>query len=106
MNKTEIISIRVTPQLKKAAENLFDNCGLSLSQACQVFLKQAIRVGGLPFDVKAEANAAAEPEAETAPAPAKVKKEKKAAKPKAKKAPKAPKVKQEKPKPEQGVSLF
>lgn len=105
MNKTEIISIRVTPQLKKAAENLFDNCGLSLSQACQVFLKQAIRVGGLPFDVKAEANVAAEPEAETATVP-KTKKEKKATKPKAKKAPKAPKEKQEKPKPEQGVSLF
>jgi DNA-damage-inducible protein J len=104
MNKTEIISIRVTPQLKKAAENLFDNCGLSLSQACQVFLKQAIRVGGLPFDVKAEANPVAEPETEAVPA--KAKKEKKAAKPKTKKAPKAPKEKQEKPKPEQGVSLF
>ena len=106
MNKTEIISIRVTPQLKKAAENLFDNCGLSLSQACQVFLKQAIRVGGLPFDVKAEVNAAPETEAENANAPVKVKKEKKPSKPKAKKIPKAPKEKHETPKPEQGVSLF
>ena len=41
-------------QLKKEAEELFDSCGLSLSQAFQVFLKQSIRVGGLPFIVRAD----------------------------------------------------
>jgi DNA-damage-inducible protein J len=51
---TTTISIRVKPELKKEAEELFDSCGLSLSQAFQVFLKQSIRVGGLPFIVRAD----------------------------------------------------
>jgi len=46
------ISIRTSVEVKEAAEKLFDDLGLNLSSAVNVFLRQAIRVGGLPFDVK------------------------------------------------------
>lgn len=45
------VSFRVDQELKDKAVALFDQLGLSLSAAIQVFLRQAVREGGLPFEV-------------------------------------------------------
>ncbi len=46
------ICIRTDEEVKKDAEELFDSMGMSLSTAVNVFLKQAIRVNGMPFELK------------------------------------------------------
>lgn len=46
------ICIRTDEEVKKDAEVLFDSMGMSLSTAVNVFLKQAIRVNGMPFELK------------------------------------------------------
>jgi len=45
-------SIRINRQLKAESEALFRSLGLNLTSAIQVFLKQAVIAGGLPFDVR------------------------------------------------------
>lgn len=45
------ISMRIDDDLKKQAEALFDELGLTLSSAVTVFVKQSIRQGGIPFEV-------------------------------------------------------
>ena len=53
------INIRTDEEVKQQAEQLFESLGMSMSTAVNVFLRQAIRVDGLPFEVKAdEPNAA------------------------------------------------
>jgi DNA-damage-inducible protein J len=46
------VNIRVDDNLKKAAEEVFSELGLSLSAATNVFYKQAVRYGGIPFDLR------------------------------------------------------
>jgi DNA-damage-inducible protein J len=46
------INIRVDDTLKKQAEHVFSELGLSLSAATTIFYKQAVRYGGIPFDVR------------------------------------------------------
>lgn len=46
-----LITVRVDPDTKKEAEELFSDLGLTLSAAINMFLKTAIREGGIPFDV-------------------------------------------------------
>lgn len=48
------INVRVDENLKKSAENLFDELGLNMSTAINVFLKQAVRINGIPFEMKLE----------------------------------------------------
>jgi len=43
------ISIRIDEDIKKEAESLFANLGLTLSSATNVFFRQAIRTQGIPF---------------------------------------------------------
>lgn len=45
------ITIRVDDETKKQAENLFDDLGLTLTSAINMFIKKAISVDGIPFDV-------------------------------------------------------
>ena len=53
------INIRTDEEVKQQAEQLFESLGMSMSTAVNVFLRQAIRVNGLLFEVKAdEPNAA------------------------------------------------
>jgi DNA-damage-inducible protein J len=40
--------------LKKQAESLFDNMGLSMTAAITVFVKTAVRKGKIPFEVAAD----------------------------------------------------
>lgn len=55
MAKAVNVSIRIDEDVKKASEELFGDLGLTLSAAVNVFLRQALRHGGLPFDVKVDA---------------------------------------------------
>lgn len=45
------VSIRMDAGLKMEAEELFSELGLSFGAAVQVFVRQALRRGGLPFKV-------------------------------------------------------
>jgi len=49
---TTNINIRTDIEVKAAAEQLFDELGLNLTTAINMFLRQAIRTGGIPFDVR------------------------------------------------------
>lgn len=44
-------NIKIDSQLKKEAQRLFDDLGLNLSTAVNMFLKQAVREQAIPFRV-------------------------------------------------------
>ena len=46
------LNIRTDAEVKSAAEKIFEALGLNMSTAVYIFLRQAIRQGGLPFEVK------------------------------------------------------
>lgn len=50
--KTEMVYARVDKKTKKDAETLFSELGLNISTAIGMFIKQALIVGGLPFEAK------------------------------------------------------
>ena len=52
MAKTEMIRARVEPDLKRDAEELFSELGLSATEAITLFYKQVTMHRGLPFDVR------------------------------------------------------
>ena len=45
----DTLQIRVTPELKKQAEAVFQGIGLKTSEAIRMFLQQSVNSGGLPF---------------------------------------------------------
>lgn len=45
------ITIRMDEDLKKKADVLFDELGMSFTTAINVFVKQSLREGRLPFEV-------------------------------------------------------
>ena len=45
------LNIRTDKEVKAQAEKLFEALGLNMSTAVNIFLKQAIRVNGIPFEV-------------------------------------------------------
>ena len=50
-NQTNL-NIRTDARVKASAEKIFEQLGLNMSTAVNIFLRQAIRQGGLPFEVK------------------------------------------------------
>ncbi len=52
MTKTAMIRARVEPELKREAETVFSQLGLSATEAVRLFYKQVILQHGLPFAVK------------------------------------------------------
>ncbi|UXH78678.1 type II toxin-antitoxin system RelB/DinJ family antitoxin [Roseateles amylovorans] len=62
IKSTELRS-RVEPDLKESAAEVLAQCGLTLSDAIRLFLRQVVLHNGLPFEVKvptAETRAAME----------------------------------------------
>lgn len=51
MAQSTLIQVRVDAALKKDADALFSDLGLDTPTAIRIFLKQAIKRHGLPFDV-------------------------------------------------------
>ncbi|MBO4288998.1 MAG: type II toxin-antitoxin system RelB/DinJ family antitoxin [Lachnospiraceae bacterium] len=47
-------NISLDPELKKDASKLFSDLGMDLSTAISIFLKQAVRVKGIPFVITLE----------------------------------------------------
>ncbi len=52
MAKTGVISARIDPKLKRNAEQIFRELGLTTTQAITLFYKQVDLQRGLPFSVK------------------------------------------------------
>lgn len=48
---TTNISIRMDKELKAQADALFEELGMNISTAFNIFVRQSLREGGLPFDV-------------------------------------------------------
>lgn len=51
---TTNLNVRVDESLKKRAEELLNNLGMNMSTAVNVFLRQVVRVHGIPFEIKAD----------------------------------------------------
>ena len=51
--KNAVFQIRLNQEVKSAAEDLFASCGLTLTDAVNLFIQQSLNVGGLPFEVRA-----------------------------------------------------
>lgn len=52
MANTTNFSVRVDSDIKKQCESLYGELGFNLTTAINVFLRQSLRVGGFPFDVR------------------------------------------------------
>lgn len=52
MSKTANLNIRIDPETKKGAEQLFSSFGITVTDAVNIFLRQSLMVGGLPFAVR------------------------------------------------------
>ena len=52
MSKNISFSVRLDSQLKADAEKLFAELGLSLGSAMNIFLRQSVRIKGLPFLIR------------------------------------------------------
>ncbi|MGI6327168.1 MAG: type II toxin-antitoxin system RelB/DinJ family antitoxin [Saccharofermentanales bacterium] len=50
--KTANINIRIDPETKANAEQLFSKFGITVTDAINIFLHKSIMEGGLPFEVK------------------------------------------------------
>ena len=49
---TTNLNIRIDEDLKKSAEQLFNDLGLNMSSAITVFLRSAVDYNGIPFEIK------------------------------------------------------
>lgn len=49
---TTNINVRVDSTLKQEAEDLFNDLGLNLSSAINMFLRSAVMYDGIPFEIK------------------------------------------------------
>ena len=52
MNKSSNLNIRIDENVKKASEKVFEELGLNMSTAINIFLRQVIRVKGIPFEIR------------------------------------------------------
>ena len=52
MASTTNFSVRMDSDIKKQCERLYNELGINLTTAINVFLRQSLRVGGFPFDVR------------------------------------------------------
>lgn len=48
---TTNLSIRIDKETKRQAEELFGNLGMNISTAFNIFIKQSLRVRGIPFEI-------------------------------------------------------
>ena len=51
---TTNISIRMDSELKARADALFNELGMNLTTAFNIFVRQSLREGGIPFEIKLE----------------------------------------------------
>ena len=58
MPKTATFQFRINPQVREQAEAVYAGCGLTLTDAINIFIQQSINVDGLPFVVTRKSKAA------------------------------------------------
>ncbi|MCR4429541.1 MAG: type II toxin-antitoxin system RelB/DinJ family antitoxin [Tepidanaerobacteraceae bacterium] len=51
MAKTTNLSIRMDKELKEQAEKLFSELGMNMTTAFNIFVRQAVRQGKIPFEI-------------------------------------------------------
>lgn len=49
---SELISLRIKPELRKESDLIFKELGINRTEAFNMFLSQVVLKRGLPFDVK------------------------------------------------------
>lgn len=49
--KTSTFQMRINPKVKHEAEQIYADCGMTLTDAINVFLQQTLNTGALPFVV-------------------------------------------------------
>ena len=54
MASTTNFSVRMDSDIKKQCEKLYGELGMNLTTAINVFLRQSLRTGGFPFEVRLE----------------------------------------------------
>lgn len=54
MNNTISFRVKSQPEIKAEAQAIFEEIGLDVSTAINLFFRQTIRTGGIPFDLKAD----------------------------------------------------
>jgi DNA-damage-inducible protein J len=52
MARSADLHIRIDPETKEGAEELYSMFGLKLTDAITMFLRQSLLVGGLPFELR------------------------------------------------------
>lgn len=52
MNNSSNLNIRVDKNVKETSEKVFEDLGLNMTTAINMFLRQVIRVNGIPFEIK------------------------------------------------------
>ncbi|WP_240401716.1 type II toxin-antitoxin system RelB/DinJ family antitoxin [Lactobacillus iners] len=52
MAKTANINVRIEPEVKQQAEDLFSSFGISVTDAISIFLHTSIMEGGFPFTIR------------------------------------------------------
>ncbi|MCL2796837.1 MAG: type II toxin-antitoxin system RelB/DinJ family antitoxin [Firmicutes bacterium] len=57
MNDSTNVSIRMDAKLKRQAEELFADLGMNMTVAMNMFLRQAVRAQGIPFEIARTPNA-------------------------------------------------
>ncbi len=50
--KDDVVRARISSELKVQASAVFEALGLDMSDAIRLFLKQAVRSGGMPFGIR------------------------------------------------------
>ena len=54
MADTTNFSVRMDSEVKKQCEALYNDLGMTLTTAINVFLRESVRGGGLPFEIRQE----------------------------------------------------
>ena len=51
MPRSAMLNLRIEPEVKANAEELFSSFGLTVTDAVNVFLRQSLMRGGFPFEI-------------------------------------------------------
>lgn len=52
MTKSASITMRIDPDKKTSAEELFASLGMTFSEAVNIFINMSLIVGGIPFEIR------------------------------------------------------
>lgn len=51
--KTATFQMRINPEIKKNCEEIYAKCGMTMTDAINIFLQQSINVKGMPITISA-----------------------------------------------------